>query len=705
MPRAPRLVIWAFAGAAALLAVLASHKSVHPRILWRYSPSYFTFLLACSLGLATAYLLYRRGYGRRLAAVAKLRDVRPAGVAAGRYRQLVAGACLLHLVLVLFYLSPSRVFSPEPILRMDYAHHFHQVATVVEAMTTEGRHWAYDPSFCAGYPAGTLFDVDMKLFELLAYLLTRLGVGLGLAYNCLILLFFLAMPAVLWRSCRNFELTPAGTVAALFTGVLFWHSYRIILVFNSSGVSFVFASYWALLTASVLYRLLKRPRASTYVWLAAALALGLAIHITMPILLAGPVAAVYFSRWRRVSLGQNAILALLVAAATAANAWWIATVVRFYPMRVVTAFWEGPRISDLLASFVDFETPDLILAALGLWGFLALRATHRGFAAAGLVSVAYFYALANLTAGVPWLNTLEVGRFAVPFGIFAMLGLSVATAEGVAKLQLGELAARASPPVVLISLLFAAQLLAPRSLIDDGFSSAGKAFAPLVGWLEENTSRDARIAYLDDSPGPATGAKLRYYLDRELIGGPFSQLNMVHSYASFTPYRFFDVPLLEVTRDDLARYAERFNVKWLIATTDETCAMFSAMAPVATRVGRFSPGRVSDTGGAFSPFKRFWQERGRLRFCIFEIDRRADYFLEGSGEVTARLNRIEVRGASTGGVVLKYHWLDALAVEPSLPLHEHRIEGQPVGFIAVDNGETADFVVYNSYRPRQIHAQ
>ncbi len=699
MTRSTRSVTWAFAGAAALLVVLASHKSVQPQILGRYSLSYSAFLLVCSLSLVAAYVLYRRGYPRRLAGVAaRLREVRPADVAAGRYRQLILGASLLHFVLVFFYLSPLRVISPEPILRMDYAHHFHQVATVVEALATEGQPWAYDPSFCAGYPAGTLFDVDMKLIELMAYLLTWSGLDLGLVYNCLILSFFLAVPAVLWRSCRNFELTPAGTVAALFAGVLFWHSYRMILVFNSSGVSFVFASYWTLLSASLLYRCLRQPRASTYFWLGAALAIGLAIHITSPILLVGPMAAVYFRRWREVSLKQNILLAFLVVAATALNSWWIAAVVRFYPMRVVTAFWEAPRISELLASFLDFETVDLTLAVLGMWGFFALRATHKSLSVVGMVSVAYFYALANLTGGVPWLNTLEVGRFAVPFGIFAMLGLSVAVAEAVAGYRLGELSARTSLPVLLISLLFAAQLLVPRTLIDDGFGSARAAYAPLVSWLEEHTTRDARVAYLDDSPGPVTGAKLRFYLDREIIGGPFSQLNMVHSYASFTPNRFFDVSLLEVTREDLARYAERFNIKWLVATTDETCAIFSALAPVATQVEQFSPRRLSDTGGAISPFKRFWQVRGRLRFCVFEIDRQADFFERGSGRVSARLNRIEVRGASRGGLVLRYHWLDTLATDPPLPLREHRIEGQPVGFIAVDNGETANFVVYNSYR-------
>ncbi len=677
-----RLATWGFWGAVAGLALLATHESQRPQVLGRYSAAYFAVLLAGALALTGAVVLYRGRHRLKL----RQRLVAAGGsslqtVAEAHGSRLTAGAFLLHLVLVCIYLPPAQVFSSEPILARDYAHHFHQVTTAVEAFSTAGRHWAWDPTFCAGYPAGTLFDADMKLVELAVFVLTRAGAGVAPAYNVVILAFFLAVPALLLGSSKGFGLGPAATLTTLYAGVLLWHSAAMILTFNSFGMfTFVFATYWALWTASLLDRLLRRPRIFAWLGFLAALAAGLAIHILMPLLLAGPLGALYWIRARRAAPSQHALAALALIVALAANAWWILTVARFYPLRMVTSYWPAPRLSDLLASILGFEKPVTVLAILGIWGFLAIRHGHRALSVMGIVAICWFFFLAGLSGGIPGLNTLEIGRFAIPLAVFSTSGFAAGVASRWSRVSFADWLSRSSFPMLVILLFFAGRILAPRSMLEPGFGGAAEKFSELAGWIRDHTATGARIAFLDASPGPVSGAAFSHYADRQLIGGPFSQMNLVHAYASFTRDRFVDTPLARLTRENLARLAERYNVGWVVTTTGESCAVFTALeAPFVAQI----------IGGAGSD---------ETRFCVFELALEASFFLEGSGEAEASLNRIEVRGASPGRVILKYHWLDTLAVSPALPIREHRLEGMPAGFIEVENGAVQDFVIYNAYR-------
>lgn len=691
---------WLFWGtAAAFFALLASHESSRPVVVGRYSPSYFALLVVYALVLGVAAVLARTDRGQRLRELSG--ELRPQAVMAwsrARYVPLVVAVHLLHLLLVFLYLPPGRVFSGEPILVRDYAHHYHQVSSVVATLAAEGRHWAYDPSFCAGYPLGTLFDLDMKLFEVASYALTRLGLGLAPAFNGLILLCFLAVPLLLWSACRNFALSRGATALVLLTGVLLWHSHWLILTFNGSGMcAFVLATYWTLLVASLFDRLLRDPGAAVYLAFLAALGAGLLVHVTMPVLLAAPLGVLYARRFRRTPFTWHALVWIAVLAAAAANGWWISTVMRFARHRVETLFMAAPTLSDLIGSFLRFESPDLLLALLGLWGYSAIRGEHRAFAVTGLVSVACYWLLANLSRGIPVLGSLEPGRFAIPAAVFAMIGLAAGVASYAQK-HAGRVDLRAPVPIVLVLLFFAGATMSPRSMLEPSFRSSEEAFSPITRWVQQHTTREARVAFLDDSPGFLTGARLRFHVDREVIGGPFSQMNLEHSYASFTPYRFFDRRLAELTAEDLARYADLYNIRWLVTSTDEACLTFSLLSPVAVRVDRLTVRGTGRWPSSGSPFARYRQGKGAYGVCFFELNRDADFFLQGSGRVDATLNRIAVEDATPGTVVLKYHWLETLATNPPLPIREHPVAGSPIGFIAVDNGSVRDFVVYNAYR-------
>jgi hypothetical protein len=608
------------------------------------------------------------------------------------FAALAAAALVAHVALVFVFLPPGVAFSAEPILETDYAHHYHSVADVVAAMSRDGRAWAYDPGFCAGYPEGTLFDVDLKLIELVVFALAKLGVGVGRAYNLTVLSFFLAAPVLLLGACRSFGWPRTPTLLVLASGVLLWHGSPMIVSFDAQGMcAFVLATYAALYVAAALDRYLRDPTPAAYAILVLSVAIGLHVHILMPFLLLGPVLALYLPAIRALPLRRHALLALAAVIAGLANAWWIRSVVRFYPYRLPTPFHAAAYWFSLRAFATQITSPPIVGGILGAAGFALVRRERPAIARMGLASLAWYFFLSDLSAHVPLIHTLEPERFRIPLAVFGLVGSALGACAVLADPARHRLPARVA--VVAAAAVLYQRELRPYAPYLTRFRATKEDLEPLVSWLEQHTTKDARVALMDTTPGFVAPARLQHYVDRAFIGGPFAQLDMAHNYASFTAYRFFTRKMAEVTREDVAKYADAYNIGWIVTATADACERFASFAPVVRKVASF------DVTERAPDVREHRFERAPVHpICAFEVARAHGWLLEGSGEVEAGLDRIAVRGASPGHVVLPFHWLGTLAVDPPLPLVRRKVEYSPVGFIEVDNGTVRDFVVYNTGR-------
>lgn len=685
-----------------LLVVLLTHKSANSQILSRYSNGYFALLLVFTLG-STIFFIARKSIVFRLKRLLdKLKEKGlPDRVPSRYYWILIAAIHLVHISLVFCLLPPSSVFSNQPILQVDYAHHYHQVASVVETLSKEGQHWAYDPSFCAGYPLGTVFDVDMKLVEVVTFLLSLLGMGVALAYNITILSHFLFVPTILFWACRAFRFDRGATLLVTISGTLLWHSYPYVLTFNKSGIcAFVLAVYWGFLTASLFYRFLQTQRAGAYILFVFSLSVSLLVHILMPFLLAGLMFSLYFHAFRNLSVKVHGLLVLACGIAFASNWWWISTVFEFMQQRVDTPYFASLSLSVVLMNTFRGQEPDIALAVLGLLGFACFFKKDKRIGIMGVSCIIWFFFLAYMLEGIKLLNTLEPTRFKMPLAVVSMVGVSIGIPILYGNYRFRRINFRQALPVVVLALFFFARYLSPTTMFSKEFKNSKQTIAPLTEWIEEFTSKEARIAIMDMSPGFLSGAKIRYFSDRHFIGGPFASINLKHGYATLTAYRFFTKPFGRLTKDDVTHYANLYNIKWIITSTDEGSATFGGFSPSVKLVKQFiidkqgksrAPEKVTN---AFFHLKR---KPGEYPISIFELTQSSDYFLRGAGHAEASLNQIVIRDATPGGVVLKFHWLDTLKTIPPMPLKKYEIDESPVGFIEVDNGGVRDFVIRNSY--------
>jgi len=163
----------------------------------------------------------------------------------------------------------------------------------------------------------------------------------------------------------------------------------------------------------------------------------------------------------------------------------------------------------------------------------------------------------------------------------------------------------------------------------------------------------------------ALGERLAWATDAQILGG-FREFNLAHSDANWFR-RHPDGAGPEPQA--LERYLEQYNVKWVVVSS-----------PVPELESRTDLLKLeSNVYGT-----RFYRTRVP-----------SSYFVDGGrGEVTASLDRIEVRGSRGGDLVLRYHYLETLQCRPDCSVYRAEALGDRVGFIGV-RGAPRDFVIEN----------
>src|SRR4051794_20613029 len=90
---------------------------------------------------------------------------------------------VVHVALVDWFLPFKWLTNSEPITGVDFDTHAEQAWRVLEGLEGWGKSWVYDVQLQAGFPNGTIFDADNKLWELWTFALHHLGIPRATAFN------------------------------------------------------------------------------------------------------------------------------------------------------------------------------------------------------------------------------------------------------------------------------------------------------------------------------------------------------------------------------------------------------------------------------------------------------------------------------------------------------------------------------------------
>jgi hypothetical protein len=477
------------------------------------------------------------------------------------------------------------------------------------------------------------------------------------------------------------EAAAAAAAATVVAATAF--TFRLGMFANFAGC------HLAVLVVALAAAHLARPRVASFLALVLVAALGLAMHVFLAILVLVPCALLVLGE-ARARPGRTLAQAIAVACALVAlNAAWLVPFLRYAPV----VGWDYPHHF--------FQTGALggawrTLAVLGGWHLVLLTLGAIGFAAWAPrvrrpLAVAYAGWIVVLLAAslqgsrLPFVGRFEPAHLVLPLA-FALAPLAGIGAVAVARAVLGG--GRPAAVAALATLAFAPHLaLALRATaalppLAAGLPPEGRAF---VAWLRERTDPSARVLVEDrlhlerpprdrDVPahpyfGGHLPALLPQLLGRETIGGPYPEMPIRPHRADLSSARFFGADIAAWSPERFAAQLDRYNVGWTVVWSSAARAYLDAHPDVVEPAG---------SDGVFR---------------LYRTRRRASFFLRGSGRVAARYDALEVRDASPGGVVLKYHWYPGFCSDPPLPVVPYDEPDLAAPFVKVENGDTRGFVL------------
>ncbi len=649
-------------------------------------------------------------------------------------RRILAGVWLF-LVLAAHAWGATRLFPSwrsiidpaTPVVVVDHAIHEYHGTLGAGFLREAGTSWGYDPFFMAGYPETPVWDSSGNL----AILFDFLGGGKD-SFRAYKIGLFAASILGLVALGLGARATGLGwgeaAVASGLAAVYFWVGYPIVL-WRSGLFAFLSAAIGAGLLLGLCVRFDRHPTWPTWLALTSVAAGLFFTHVTAPILVGGGVLAFYAVVARRHGRRWHLAIAGAVLVTVLVNLGWLVPLWQFRGLRVGSGLFMTTDSARYLLDYYLSPSVDarvglalILVGSVGLilWWFGGRRPAAAAFGGS-------IVALVLLTGfGSLWGPTkvLEPLRFRVAFCY--LLAVPAASALVQASVALARVAGGGIRGRMATILAWGA-VLGGWGWFDAGFFGAARSWLvqyrplivgyppearTLVDWIERNTDLSARILFEDQLRLlEATDAESTHWTPllpallapetRLFIGGLYQTAFIQHhQMAAFGDFQLGDRPIDEWTPAQIAAYADRYNLGWVVCWSPLSRFTFDRL-PGATRVAtlpRFAtPGRPPSNNererttilrrAGLETARRYIFE-GESSYAVYRLARPHTYFLRGRGRITAvapnRVELADVEPDDQGVAVLSLHWLDTWTTDPATPIRPEPSPPDPVPFVRIE---------------------
>jgi hypothetical protein len=615
-----------------------------------------------------------------------LRLVRSWDESGARGRGIVPAILICHAIATLYFFPPEDIINNRPVLTLDHAVHFYEVARGKDVFWNSFRLDAYDPYFLAGYPGGVVFEIDTIGVGLWCALLRFIDTARS--FKLFVLCAHLLAAITIYAGCRRLrfdaEESAFGTVAFL----AYWHWGRPYAGdFRYAGMfAYLFVCHLSLYVAGLFRSFVEGARMIRFYIVGA---LSFLVHPTAAVLLPVPFIAIYCVERCRGAGGETRRGGdgLLVAKfvgwcliVLAVNAFWLVPFFRYLNIKTASeSFFQIDGIRGLLALLLKpGDLPALVLIALAAIGSGGLARRGRGAdAIAPAVSSAFFLFIAAFGTRLPLVNQMEPGRFLVPAFVF-MTPLAGAglrwVVEGIRGAR-GALRIVRSPGSAVAMILLLSMpvfgLVESRAFYRHTLSTTlTPEMTGAIEAIRSHADRSGRVM-VEDGPAWAYGdshfpSMIPLFTGIEQIGGPYPFMFIKHGFATFQTRMTMGMPLRELPPDTLRGYIDLYNIRWILTATPE-CAAYVAALPYAKALWSSKPLALY---GVETPYSGFASEpgvtvRSSYDTVLVSIARRAGQEPPHS-------------------MTLKYHWDPGLRVSPPCRISPVRRLRDPVPFIFLE---------------------
>jgi hypothetical protein len=640
-----------------------------------------------------------------------------AGLGAPNRRQLVAfvvgllALYAIHLGLLSHFMPTDRMTGEVPISGFgDYSTHINQAALVSEGINKWGQTWVYDPFLIAGYPAGTLFDVDNKAWELFVHFGMKLGWSLQEGFNWYVVLAHLLVPAVMVFAARCFGLGYAATLIATMMGMgLWWFDSFVHWCWWAGMLAFTFAGYLFLVPLACFWKWMQKP---SWPWaIASALSLGL-LHLVHPFAFfacAVPMLAIFWRKWPELDRVERGTVFGIAGTVLIMNAWWLSNAIEHWEFLVdsshygqssirfffadVASLMLQPETTGMLGTRSGFRFLTWTLGLVGLWRWHRAGDPRALMLGSGFIFgfvLTYFGGYLKLTAQI------QPYRFVMPIAYMASLPAAVFVVDAIKELReepTGKLTPYLAACMAFLASMhlirdvnyFMARLLPTPVRTFDGHDSFYNAegyphpvpyhygqYAPptsIIDFVKENDDGQSRwmvdVSFL--------GEELAWQTRAQVIGG-FTLRNITHSWGNY----FRRKPQGVSRPEELRAYMETFGVGWIIVAREDHF-LYRVENPELSLVA------MVDRVKIFKP-------RFKPRLVVGGDPERPP-------TVEVGVNRIGVRGSDPQAeLLLRFHYMDTMRCRPDCTVeHTPADDEDVIGFMKVPAPHPADFEIFNAY--------
>jgi hypothetical protein len=481
-------------------------------------------------------------------------------------------------------------------------HPLHLYHGILGAETFQQRYatTCYDPYFQAGYPKTPVFDGGCRLAELA---LVIAGTDHAAAvYKCGLFGVLVVIPIGFAVAGRGAGMPAMGCCIAAALGALITWTPAVQSLVHAGSADLILAGLSAIIFTGWLSRYHWDAGPLAWLVLASTAIIGWYAHPMVWLGLLPSVLVYYVALAPRHGLAWHLGLFGITMAGIVPNLWWLWDYFRFWWLRQpsVDELASLPTWSAIVLDFSDHL--DLLgpapfgwpLAIAGLASVLILAGMGRR-SATGLYLLNGLLALLVARLGQVWPPFMNGGTeraapMAMALAIIPVAMLFTAWAERAVigrPLFAGILAApilfAAIPNLRPVSNLTVHRL--PMGFNEDQ--------AALIRGLESKTTPAARILIEDIPPGSRADwnwtALLPRQIERSFLGGLDPDARFEHAYCGLLGGGLNGRVLVRWSDDELAEFATRYNVGWVVCRHTDTLARWLAL-PGSRVVGEFHDG-------------------------------------------------------------------------------------------------------------------
>jgi len=563
-----------------------------------------------------------------------------------------------HTVATCICFWPTLVSDPTVLAHRDFPYNARNAFLIRESLRESGFPMGYDPAYCCGAAVVPPYDVSGTVYEFFSTVLPWFETR-RIVIVCAWALILMA-PWMLVAAGRMFDLDWEEIAWGLLMaeGLLgFAIPYRLLL--EDGMVTFLVSTYICLFVLAAYQRLLISPSVGGYLLAVAAGCFLFFVHILGPVaILPSLIVLVAFLpgvpwRWRIAT----AVSPLIIAAVNVF--WWF---------RIPLA-WQAPPVpwSELATSLpttawtwgmwivekhfgVAAAAAHLVVPPIAVVGLIRIGRRHSWVTSVSLALVLVWSSF--LFAGGSFVGVtrrLEPLRFVVVlWTVTAVLGgCSVVWLSR--KCRIPKMASAAVYGAAALALTVAFAFVGPSV-------RNGPDAAPLVEFIQTRTDHNDRLAIQAIGRFGRITQDLPTATGREVIGSTFPD---PRDPLQFVSDQLFGKRADQSSLDETRQTLDRFGVNWVFARTPDWQEFFRTLT-----------GSEGEQVGSFR---------------AFEVSRDSSRFLIGSGEVEARVNRIELRNVqpSAGCVVIQYRYYPGWVCDPPATVEPYSVPEHPAGLLLI----------------------